>query len=113
MKKLIVLFFALVLGSSQVFASNENPASKDQKLRNEVADLLKSPEIELEKDEISASIQFTLNNKGEIVVLTVDSEEDVVEYFVKSRLNYKKVNSKVINNRIFNVTLRIKRPENS
>ena len=39
----------------------------------------------------SAQVRFTLNNEGEIVVLSVDTDNERLESFVKGRLNYKKV----------------------
>ncbi len=114
MKKLIVVLFALVVSSGQSFASNSNPVERDQRIRNEVANLLKDPKISVEKNDLSATIQFTLNKKGELVVLDVDSEKDLVIDYIKSRLNYKKVTiEKVKNvNRIYHLTLIIKRPKN-
>ncbi len=116
MKKLTVLLFAIVLGSSQVFAlDNNTPMNTESQLRNEVAALLKSPEIKVERGEITADIEFTLNNNGEIVVLTVDSDKDPVINYIKSRLNYKKVRTENTNNknRVFHLTLRIKKPQNA
>lgn len=113
MKKLAVLLFVAVLGSSQVFASDNNPNKNQvEKLRNTIAVLLEAPQIEV-KTELKADIQFTLNSKREIVVLNVESKNYIVEDFVKSRLNYKKVDSDVspTGNRVFNITLKIQKPQ--
>ena len=113
MKKLTVLLFALVLGTSQLFAINSNPEKdSNQKLREQIAGLLEKPEIKLlEQTELQAKIEFTLNTKGEIVVLNVDSEREIIESYIKSRLNYKKVDSKTITkNKVYHISLRIKKP---
>ncbi|MEB3345215.1 hypothetical protein U6A24_07085 [Aquimarina gracilis] len=114
MKKSIVLLVTLVLGFGQIFASDNNLIESEQQIRNEVAILLKSPEITVEKSNLSADIQFKLNKNGEIEVLTVDSNKNNVIDYVKSRLNNKKVlEQKIINvNRVYNLTLIIKKPEN-
>ncbi|GAA4275563.1 hypothetical protein [Aquimarina mytili] len=111
MKKFTVLL-ALVFGFGQLFASNNSPVGSEQQLRNEVAILLKSPEIVV-KEELKANIEFTLNVKGEIVVLNVDSKEELVVNYVKSRLNYKKIasNTSKNKNRIFKLILKIKKPK--
>jgi len=109
MKKLIVLLVA-ILASTQIFA-NEKTEKKntEDNLRNELVVLLKKPEIELSKEEIKANIEFILNTKGEIVILTVDSEKEEIENFVKSRLNYKKIdaNSKKITNKVYKFSLKV------
>lgn len=75
MKKLIVLVVA-ILATTQIFANDKNTKeTSEQKLRNEIALLLDRPEIRLESNEIKANIEFILNAKGEIVILTVDSEK--------------------------------------
>lgn len=111
MKKLVVLL-ALVLGSSSVFANDNTGANPEQKLRNEIAALLDKPEIIVEKEELSANIEFTVNSNDEIVVLTVNSEEDNITEYVKTRLNYKKIEAGVSNKgtKVFKLTLKIKRP---
>ncbi|AXT62511.1 hypothetical protein D1816_19805 [Aquimarina sp. AD10] len=113
MKKLIVLVFVIVLGFNQSFASNDkNSISTEQQIRDEVAVLLKDPEIKIEKADLTATIQFTINTNGEVVVLNVDSHEDSVVTYIKSRLNYKKVTTEksVTTNRIFRLPLKIKKP---
>ncbi|SEL61896.1 hypothetical protein SAMN04487910_2814 [Aquimarina amphilecti] len=113
MKKLIVLAVA-ILASTQIFANDKNTKeTTEQKLRNEIVLLLDRPEIKLESDEIKANIEFILNAKGEIVILTVDSEKQAIEHYVKSRLNYKKVDTNVIEtgNKVFKLKLKVLNPE--
>ncbi len=115
MKKLIVLLFAIVLGTSSIFANN-GTAEKDsnQQIREQVAVLLDNPEIKLlETKELIANIEFTLNTKGEIVVLNVDTDKELIQSYVKSRLNYKKIDvlkAQNLKNKIFQISLRIKKP---
>ncbi|GAA3519537.1 hypothetical protein GCM10022393_37190 [Aquimarina addita] len=93
MKKLTVVFTIVILATSSLFANGKNPKNSTyEKLRNEIAVLLDNPLITIETPSTEAFIEFTLNNKNEIVILTVDSEKEGIEAYVKSRLNYKKVN---------------------
>ncbi|TSE07798.1 MULTISPECIES: hypothetical protein [Aquimarina] len=112
MKKLTILFAVFVLGSTQIFASNDNPINSEQQLRNQIAVLLESPEILVENDTLNAKIEFTLNGEGEIVVLSVDTKESTVKNYVKSRLNYKKIDSEIANigSKIFRISLKILKP---
>lgn len=111
MKKLVVLL-ALVLGSSSILANDNTGVNPEQELRNEIAALLEKPEIIVENEELSANIEFTVNSNDEIVVLTVNSEEDRITEYVKTRLNYQKVEAGVSNTgtKVFKLTLKIKRP---
>ncbi len=113
MKKLTILLVAFLLGSTQIFAFNDNPTNAAQQLRNQIAVLLESPEILVENDALNAEIEFTLNSEGEIVVLSVDTKENIVKNYVKSRLNYKKIDSKIsnINSKIFRISLKILKPQ--
>jgi len=115
MKNLIVLSIAIVLGSSSLFAFNNNPTIKnpERKIRNQVAVLLENPQINVEQEELKAAIQFTLNSNGEIVVLSVDTKNDAVSNYVKTRLNYKRLdpNTPSTGNKIFNIKLRIQKPK--
>ncbi|MHA7056418.1 hypothetical protein ACWGOQ_0004310 [Aquimarina sp. M1] len=113
MKKLIV-FAVAILASTQIFANDKNTKeTNEQKLRSEIAFLLEKPQIQLDCNEINADIEFILNAKGEIVILNVDSEKEAVTYYVKNRLNYKKVHSdiKKTGNKVFKLRLKVVNPE--
>ncbi|WP_459212561.1 hypothetical protein [Aquimarina rhabdastrellae] len=110
MKTLKVFILAFVIGTAMY--GNNNPVETPvQKLRNEISTLLKNPRIEIDNEAINATVEFTLNNKGEIVVLTVDSDSTSVESFVKSKLNYQKVDSRINKNgKVFKLRLKILNP---
>ncbi|RZS99759.1 hypothetical protein [Aquimarina brevivitae] len=108
MKKVTII--ALFLMSLSNSFANNNPKNPEQILRQEIAVLLESPDFKVEKAELTARIEFTVNNKGEFVVLTVASEESVVEDYIKSRLNYKKTNANLrTTSKVFKIKLRIKK----
>jgi len=114
MKKLILVIAVAILSSAQSFANDKNTnETVQQKLRKEIIVLLDKPQFEVEKTNIIADIEFTLNAKNEIVVLNVDSEESIVSDYVKSRLNYKKVNLNTIKTsaKTFKMTLKVIRPQ--
>jgi len=48
-------------------------------------------------NDLKAEIVVTLNDKSELVVISVKSENSYVDSFVKSKLNYKKVTVKDLN----------------
>ncbi len=111
MKRLAIVFIAFVLGFSPLFASNPNntPIHSESPLRSQIATLLESPEITLEQEDLEANIEFILNNVGEIVVLTVDADDEMIREYVKSRLNYQRVTSSIpqLENKIFKISLKI------
>ncbi|WP_034258978.1 hypothetical protein [Altibacter lentus] len=62
--------------------------------------LLKSPSFEVEND-VPAMVTFMLNDESEVVVLSVETEMKVVELYVKSRLNYKKLDADLDTGRVY------------
>jgi len=96
MKKLNVMLLAAVFAISSIASANtgKEPKKSETNFTKEVKTLLKKPSFKVE-NEIEARVTFTLNDEGEIVVLSVDSESDTVENFIKGRLNYQKVESKL------------------
>jgi len=108
MKKVAILFIALVLGL-QGFASDRVPSVEETKIREQIVDLLKRPEIRIEEEVLNANIKFILNANNEIVVLTVDSNQEMVDNYVKSRLNYQKLNktNSKLENKVYAFSLKI------
>lgn len=94
MKKLNVILLAVAFAISSIATASTNPTKSETNFTEEVKELLKKPSFKVE-NEIEASVTFTLNNAGEIVVLSVDSDSNMVKGFIKNRLNYKKIESKL------------------
>ena len=96
MKKLsvIVVAFALLIGTN--IAAAEVGLDKEKKftISQEIGELLKNADLPLEKD-VNSMVTFMVNEEGEIVVLTVDTDDFVIEKFIKSRLNYHKLKNKL------------------
>ncbi|WP_299156622.1 hypothetical protein [uncultured Tenacibaculum sp.] len=106
MKKLLVLVFVTLISTS-AFSTNENPNKKE--IRAKIVTLLGSPNFTI-NNEVKTIVEFTLNNKGEIVILNVDCKKTQICDYVKSKLNYKKVYSSIkqSSNNIYKIPLTIK-----
>lgn len=106
MKKLLVLVFVTLISTS-VFSTNENPNKKE--IRAKIVTLLGNPKFTID-NEVKTIVEFTLNNKGEIVILNVDCEKTQICDYIKSRLNYKKVYNPFIqsSNDIYKIPLTIR-----
>jgi len=108
MKKLKLLVLALVIGSASVFAVNgEIPEEANKKIRNQIVDLLQTPEFSVEKD-INVMLTFTFSSAGEIVILNVDSKNHNVLNYLRENLNYKKVKSPGERDRLYTMPLKLK-----
>ena len=97
MKKLSVILVAFVLLLGTNVTAADAGLDKDKKLTisQEIGDLLTDADMELDFD-VNANVTFMINEEGEIVVLTVDTSDSSIERFIKSRLNYKKLQSKLL-----------------
>jgi hypothetical protein len=86
--KIMLLIVALTFSSVLVASTNvEEKGTESVAITEEIGKLLKNPSFILEND-VLASVTLTINKNNEIVVLSVDSEEDYLDSFIKSRLNY-------------------------
>ena len=92
MKKLSVILVTLALLLATNLSAAEAGLDKDKNLTisQEIGDLLADADMELDYD-VNANVTFMINDEGEIVVLTVDTDDLAIEKFIKSRLNYKKL----------------------
>ena len=96
MKKLSVILvaFVLLLGTNMNAAETGLVKEKKLTISQEIGDLLKDADMNLDYD-VNANVTFMINGEGEIVVLTVDTTNLAIERFIKSRLNYKKLQNKL------------------
>ncbi len=87
----LVLVAAAMFAVGNVSANNTSePSNTKKSLANQIHKMLESNSFDL-KEDLTANVKFTINKKGELVVLSVDTADDSLEGFVKGRLNYKKV----------------------
>lgn len=104
----LVLVAAMLLSTGNVLAGNSRKSNPPKTLSVQIGELLKKNSFKLEGGDMIAVVRFTLNNEKEIVVLSVDTENEVLEEFVKGRLNYKKVDlTKFRKGRTYLVPIRI------
>ncbi|CAL2058768.1 hypothetical protein [Tenacibaculum sp. 190524A05c] len=110
MKKLVLLL-AITLSTS-IFANNERPAEViKSELRTEIIKLLGKANIELNQD-LTANVEFTINNKGEVIVLTVDTDSADVEAYVKNKLNYHVITNKfIVKGKVYSMPLKVVKPQ--
>ena len=87
---IVALSFATVLPAS---ANNEKEPTVKTELRSKIINLLGQHTYKINK-QLTAEVSLMLNNENELVVISIDSEDDNISQYVKSKLNYKKVSIK-------------------
>jgi hypothetical protein len=98
MKNLKLITLALVISISTLsFASPTNNGDPKNELREQIIKLLGDFEATFKSNELVAEVVFTLNMNSELVIISVNSENESVDTYVKSKLNYKKIKVETIN----------------
>jgi hypothetical protein len=107
MKKLslILVAFGLIL-TSTLSAATVPVVAVSSPTSLEIGELLENPQF-LVEEEMEAFVTFVLNKENEIVVLSVDTDNDTMERFVKNRLNYQKLNVSLKQGTEYKVPIRI------
>ncbi|WP_397446850.1 hypothetical protein [Polaribacter sp. R77954] len=93
--KSIIAIIAISLATTfSTHATEKNYSKVTQQLRTELVSMLGDKvQVEL-KESTSGEISFMVNNKNEIVIISVDSNVTEFNSLVKRKLNYKKINVK-------------------
>jgi len=89
--KIFITAFALVF-TINVATATEDPVKPSAQLRAELVDMIgtTSP-YELVADESTAEVIFTVNTAGEVIVISVISDNPETTKYIKNKINYKKV----------------------
>jgi hypothetical protein len=99
MRNLKSIIAILLFSLSISFSSNaieKDPSKVTSELRSEIINILGN-KILLELNTSStAEVSFMINNKNELVIISVDSNLNEFNSFVKNKLNYKKITTKGI-----------------
>lgn len=100
MKNFKTIIAVVAIGFLTILPTSANtstePTSKDSKtiLRTEIVSLLGKHQLELPNTKLEAQVSVMINNQNELVVVDVNSKNETITSFVKSKLNYKKVSAK-------------------
>ena len=86
----LVLAAVAVFATATVSATTPGTSNPTKKLSSQIHKMLESNYFAVQND-VTADVRFTINKEGEIVVLSVDTNNEALEGFVKGRLNYQKV----------------------
>jgi predicted sulfurtransferase len=113
MKKVsLLLVVSALLISGNVLAAEGVPGPKkksESKICTQIEGLLEINRFDFQNDsDLTAFVRFTVNSENEIVVLSVETEDERLEGYVKARLNYNKVTDQNVRvGRIYQVPIRI------
>ena len=98
--KTIIAILAISIASVLPASANTDtePTSKEAKaiLRTEIVSLLGNHQYDFYTKTLEAQVSVILNNNNELVVVAVKTGDKTVANFVKTKLNYKKVDVKGI-----------------
>lgn len=109
MKKVNVILVALALfiGTLTSYAGVD-PVVTSKEPTKEIRELLKAPGFEIDS-EMRAVVTFVVNKNNEVVVLSVDCETKQICSYIKSRLNYQKIDTNLKKGVEYKVPVRIKK----
>lgn len=110
MRKLsLVVVAAMLLGTGNLLANDINSVEPSKSLSSQISSMLSDNNFSEFEDDLTAQVRFTLNEEGEIVVLSVSTDFDQMERFVKNRLNYQKVDlNNVEEGKVYTIPVRVK-----
>lgn len=104
----LVLVAAMLLSVGSIFANDVKDNDPSESLSTQITKILSNNQFSETEINMSAQVRFTVNQEREIVVLSVDTENRAFESFVKSRLNYEKVEAANLQEgKLFTVLVRI------
>ncbi|MFI8377254.1 hypothetical protein [Leeuwenhoekiella sp. NPDC079379] len=110
MKKLpLILFLSIFSWVNASATTDPKPEAASAVLRNQIINLLGTPELDLQDELLESTIQFIVTAQKTIVVLNVTTESAQLENYIKNRLNYKKTEIEVTGNRMYYLPFKIKK----
>ena len=110
MRKLsLVVVAVMLLATGNVLANDTTTENPTKSLSSQISAMLSENNFSEEQSDLTAQVRFTLNTDGEIVVLSVSTDFEKMESFVKNKLNYQKVNlNEVEEGKIYTIPVRVK-----
>ena len=109
--KLTITAIALCFATITASATETKPNETNKAFRTKIVSLIgtEAPSYLTNGKEITAKISLMLNNKNQVIVVSVDSKNTSIEAYIKSKLNYQKIDVKGLKKgEIYKVPLTIK-----
>ncbi len=109
MRKFKTVSVALALfATMSAFATKGKKVTKETNLSAQIYEMLKENQFNEDYEEMTAEVRFIVTEKGELLVLSVETKDEILEGFVKNRLNYQKVELKnAASGRVYEIPVRI------
>lgn len=109
MKKLsLLVLVAVLLSSGSLFAKDYDKNNPTKSLKDQIWKILSDNNLEVDHYDVTAKILFTLNDSGEIEVISVDTKNADLEIFVKGKLNHRKVEvQEIVEGKVYKLPLRV------
>jgi hypothetical protein len=95
MRTFKTILLVAVITFSCALSASATEKTLETSITNEIGKLLNNPKFIIEHD-VQAFVRIVFNEDNEIVVMSVDSDSKMINNFIKSRLNYKKLADNVI-----------------
>lgn len=104
-KLLPILAFTILFWNMGEAHHSPDPVSEIQR---EITKLLGNPHWTGLKEDLSATVYFTVNIEQEVVVLYVDTSDERAEAYIKNRMNYQRLKDEsLVKGRTYSLPVRI------
>jgi hypothetical protein len=99
---------AILLVSLSLNAAPSTTPTKTDGVKEEIESLLKKPNFKLNKD-TTTIVTFMVNKKNEVLVINVETENELIDTYIKNALNYKKLKTNTTK-KLFKIPVKINVP---
>ena len=99
---------AIILVTFSLNATPAVPSLKTDGVKEEIQSLLKKPNFKIDRD-TTTLVTFMLNKKNEVLVINVETENELIDSYVKNALNYKKLKTNTTK-KLFKIPVKINVP---
>ena len=88
----VVLAFAFMsfTATANTYTGGEPNATINKELRKEIVSHIDSPTLR-SADKVQLRVSFIITKNNEVLVTNVDTDNSYIESYIKSNLNYKKI----------------------
>lgn len=96
MKTIQIMLLAVTFTFSSMLSASTEPSKSEPStaVSSEIQKLLKNPDFTFKYD-MTAQVKVVVNENNELVVLSIETENQELESFIKGRLNYKTLKVKL------------------